>query len=457
MDDKVLHLQGLLASLIEEQDSILEKAKLEDREQNDEEVDQLEALNAKVGETQALIDREERRKDVLEATLATRKALTTPKPVDPDPDLGGLPGKAVTSSIRESVRDDPKLGWRNLGEFANGVRQAYTHGSLALDRRLVIGAAIQGMTTKVGKDGGFAVPTAFSTAIWDEASLEGADNLMAQADNYMVEGGKLSFLANAETSRVNGSRYGGIRGYWIDEGGTLTATGPEVRKLEIEPKKLAILAYMTSELLEQNASALDQYLTRAAGSEIRFMVGDAMVSGNGTGKPRGIVGADGTVSVAKQSGQATATIKFPNINKMWGRCHPRARQGSVWYINIDCEEQLQNLEQPVGTGGVPAYMPPGGISAAPYATLKGRPVVPIEFCSTVGTVGDIILANWAWYALGTRGGVRSDTSIHVQFLTDQTAFRFIFAADGQPWLASAITPYKGSNSLSPFVTLATRS
>jgi hypothetical protein len=45
-------------------------------------------------------------------------------------------------------------------------------------------------------------------------------------------------------------------------------------------------------------------------------------------------------------------------------------------------------------------------------------------------------------------------SIHVQFLTDQTAFRFIARYDGQTALASAITPYKGTATYSPFVTLS---
>jgi hypothetical protein len=48
----------------------------------------------------------------------------------------------------------------------------------------------------------------------------------------------------------------------------------------------------------------------------------------------------------------------------------------------------------IGTGGVPVYLPPGGLSESPYAILKGRPVIPVEYCATLGTVGDIILADF---------------------------------------------------------------
>ena len=40
---------------------------------------------------------------------------------------------------------------------------------------------------------------------------------------------------------------------------------------------------------------------------------------------------------------------------------------------------------------------------------------------------------------------------------DESVFRFVVRMDGQPAHSSAITPYKGSNSLSAFINLATRS
>ena len=55
----------------------------------------------------------------------------------------------------------------------------------------------------------------------------------------------------------------------------------------------------------------------------------------------------------------------------------------------------------------------------------------------------------------TKGGMQAASSIHVQFVTDETAFRFVLRLDGQPLWHSALTPYKGSDTLSPFVTVAT--
>ena len=46
-----------------------------------------------------------------------------------------------------------------------------------------------------------------------------------------------------------------------------------------------------------------------------------------------------------------------------------------------------------GSATVVAYLPPGGLSTKPYATLLGRPVLPVEWCATLGTTGDVILRN----------------------------------------------------------------
>jgi len=134
-----------------------------------------------------------------------------------------------------------------------------------------------------------------------------------------------------------------------------------------------------------------------------------------------------------------------------------SRLNSVWLINQEIEPQLDTLAVPVGTGGFPVYMPPGGIADAPYGRLKGRPVIAIEQCQALGDAGDIILADFSQYMIADKGGVQSASSMHVLFTTDEMTFRFIYRVDGQPLWNSALTPYKGtSNTLSPFVTLGAR-
>jgi len=138
---------------------------------------------------------------------------------------------------------------------------------------------------------------------------------------------------------------------------------------------------------------------------------------------------------------------------MWGR----SRANAIWITNQDCEAQLNKLTIATGTySGATVYMPPSGVAGAPYSTLMGRPVMVMEHAATLGDLGDLILADFSQYLLIDKGGINAAQSIHVRFLYDESVFRFIYRVDGQPIWKKALTPYKGSNTVSPFVVLQAR-
>jgi HK97 family phage major capsid protein len=360
-------------------------------------------------------------------------------------------------SVKAMSDEDPQRGFANFAEFALAVHDA-GHGTCGVfSNPRLMAAAGTGMTQGVTADGGVLVPPAFATEIWDGARRP-SESMLQYCDVRTIDAGvqSLEFPGLNETSRANGSRWGGIQGYWKGELSSLTSSKPAYRSVKVEPQELYVFAYVSDKLLRHAPQAASQTLARAAADEINFKLGDAVFNGDGAGKPRGVIGHASVVSISKETGQAAATITKENIDKMWARCHASWRAGAVWFINQDVEPQLEQLVATVGTGGVPVYLPAGGVTEAPNARLKGRPVVPVEYCATLGTVGDIVLANFSAYCMGIRGMVDQAQSMHLKFDYAQTAFRFIFEADGQPWLASTLTPFKGTNTLSPIVTLATR-
>jgi HK97 family phage major capsid protein len=179
------------------------------------------------------------------------------------------------------------------------------------------------------------------------------------------------------------------------------------------------------------------------------------VNGGGNGRPQGLLNAASKVTVNKEGGQATGTIVFNNIVKMWSRMYAPLRRSAVWLINQDIEPQLLSMVAPGAT--FPAYMPPNGLSGSPFATLMGRPVIAVEACQALSTEGDIILAGLQSYLTVAKvGGIRQDVSMHVYFDQGMTAFRFIMRVGGQSWWSGPVARQNGSNTLSNIVTLQTR-
>ena len=130
-----------------------------------------------------------------------------------------------------------------------------------------------------------------------------------------------------------------------------------------------------------------------ASEEINFVVGDAIVNGTGAGQPLGILNSPCLITVNKESGQTAATVNAQNIVYMWSRLWAPAgktRSGSSTRMS---SRQLHTMTVGTGSAATLAYLPPGGLSTKPYATLLGRPVLPVEWCPTLGTVGDVMLVD----------------------------------------------------------------
>jgi HK97 family phage major capsid protein len=162
------------------------------------------------------------------------------------------------------------------------------------------------------------------------------------------------------------------------------------------------------------------------------------------------------VSVPKETGQPATTIVTENVLKMASRMYAPSYRNAVWLIAQDAMPQIGALAIVVGTGGAPVFI--ADIKNPLGASLSGRPIIWSPHCQTLGTTGDIILADLGQYITITKAGIGMETatSIHVKFIYDETAFRFVVRFDGQPWWASARTPKHGTNTVSPFVALATR-
>ena len=344
--------------------------------------------------------------------------------------------------------------FKNIGEFLRSVVRFQT--GRGMDKRLeAVSRAPTGMGETDPSGGGFPIPPDFSTDILTKVYDMGELLKRVRRVQISPTSNSIKLPGIDETSRVTGSRWGGVQAYWVAEGDSVTAAKPKFRVIELDLKKLMAVWYITDELLN-DAPALASIANQAFSEELTFMLEDAIWEGTGSGQPQGILNAACAISVAKETGQAAATLLYQNLLKMWSRMWARSRFEAVWFIQQDVEPQLYALNSVIGTAGVPVYMPPGGISSAPYATLFGRPVIPIEYASTLGTVGDIVLADMSQYVVADKNTMEQATSIHVQFLTDQTAFRLTYRADGQPIWNSALTPFKGTNTRSPFVTLAAR-
>jgi HK97 family phage major capsid protein len=313
-------------------------------------------------------------------------------------------------------------------------------------------------SSNVPDQGGILIPEEFRSDIFTGPALEQAI-VRPNATVVPMRTSKLKYPAIDFSTEV-GEIWGGIVFYWMDEDGTIPDTSAAFAALELNAHRLAGAASVPNDLLK-DVGALTTWLMTNLPKGCLNEEDKVFMKGDGVKKPLGGLHGDNPalIAVAAEAGQ-TSGISWNNVLAMYARFLPDSYDNGMWVVSPPCVPEIYTMAVPVGTGGGPVMVGEGTQNAAQQLprTLLGMPIrVSRKAPATLNTQGDISLVDWSTYLVGDTQDVRVDTSEHVQFFQDKTAFRVIERIDGQPQLLSALTPEYGGDTLSSFVQLATRS
>lgn len=449
MAARIKVLRQKRADLTKEARAIVDQATAENRDltadeqtRRDEILGQLETVGREIDAEERLLEQERAMGAVRDRGEPTAEEAATRRQIH----------------VHDRAEDDPWSGFRNAAEFGRAVRQACLPGASVsrVDDRLVVlqrravddirAAAPSNPHVEGGSESGYMVPPALSSRIFELMFAQ--DDLLSAMDPEPTDSNAVEIEAD-ETTPWGAS---GVQAYWRGENTPMTGTRVSTKYRTVRLHELYAFVSATDELLE-DAPRLENRLTRKSADAIRWKAAEAIVFGTGAGQPLGFMNAPGTVTVAKETSQAAATIVTANVLKMYSRLI--ADGGSpFWLANRDTIPQLAVLT----IGDQPVYTPPNaGIKEAPGGMLLGYPIRFSEHAQTLGTKGDLSLVNPAgYYAAIKRGGVKFASSIHLYFDYNATAFRWTFRLGGQPYLSAPVGAAKGANSKSHFVNLETR-
>ncbi|WP_301171038.1 phage major capsid protein [Brevibacillus nitrificans] len=451
-------LQDLLqarAEKIERQGAILDAAKVENnRELTNEEDEEFDKLEGEIVELDNKITAREK-KEKRENTVAARSAALqnhNEKPYRPSAVLGGNP-----------TQPEPKNdhGFTSLGEFINAVRFGDPKGRLAevpvgqgegggykvpdaFRAQILPSQVLNQWSMGVGSEGGFAVPTEFRPdvlMISPEAAIVRSRATVIPAGEEAPDT-KITMPALDQGTK---GVFGGVEVTWIGEGEEKPDTGGSLKDVALQPHEVAATTTVTDKLL-RNWSAADSFirslLTRAmmAAEDIAFL------TGNGTNKPTGVVGAAGSLAVNRATANAVA---YDDIVLMLAYLLPDSASSSIWVANQSIMPDLVKLKDPAGN----YIFIQGNATKGIPATLMG---IPIRFTGKTpakGQKGDLVLVDLSYYLIKDGSGPYIAASEHVYFKQNKTVIKAFWNVDGKPWVISPLTLEDGVTKVSPYVVL----
>ena len=351
------------------------------------------------------------------------------------------------ATFGEQLQRVAVAGYERTGRRLSGV---------TLRENLTQNGGASGQNETVLEDGGILLSPTVTTSLLKgvrEQSffLPRVRKLAVGPNSNSVE---MPYWPNADRSDEN--RYGGAKAYWLNEAEKYTPSKTQFATRSIKLAKLGALGYATEEML-RDSTYLESIMTDAFISAMVWEVDESIVSGAGmvegeTARPLGFLNEANKALVAVE--MADEVITAADIMAMYNRMPAEERSRAIWLVNPDVEAQLMLMTMQTGSAsGQLVYMPPNGLSAQPYGTLFGRPVVPNEHMPAIGEDGAIAFVNPGEYFWIERDGLRRATSVHVRFEYDEMAFKFTWRCNGVPSRYAADIPAKGSTARSSYVML----
>ena len=313
----------------------------------------------------------------------------------------------------------------------------------------------RGLTGTSGEQGGFLMLPELAPTV---ESIFIQNDIPSRIDTMTIGGNTFKFCKAKDTNRADGFRHGGIMHYWLDEGQTITESQPDLAFTKLEMKKLAIVVFMTNDIMNEHPAAIEQYVRTAVKEELAFAMGRAIFWGVGGKEPIGFGSSGSVISVPKEASQTTSTLITANVLKMESRMLNRPGADFVWLHHNSVIPEVGQLS--IGNFPVSININNGGISQPAAQMLRGRPMINSEFTKMLGEAGDLWLCDLKMYKAIARSLVREDVSMHVEFLADKSCLRFIFAFDGAPLYDRPVTPYQAGvtavTTVSSFINTAVR-
>lgn len=207
------------------------------------------------------------------------------------------------------------------------------------------------------------------------------------------------------------------------ENGAIPESYPTQVTRSLGAYKYAYASIVSSELVQDQALDLVGFLTGDAGPAIGHGMGTHFLTGDGSGKPTGIL---------KSAPAASATFKLPGgtvkdtavsdgLIDLFYELQPAYRSSSTWVVSDKMAAIMRKLKDANGQ-----YLWQSALTAGAPDLFNGRPVAT----DVAMTDNQILFGDLSKYKVRFAGPLRVERSIDVKFMNDQIVYRFIQRADG---------------------------
>ncbi len=323
--------------------------------------------------------------------------------------------KPTTTAItnRPSPNQEPEKTGRASSEY-----QAAFWKSMRSKTSFEVQNALQ-----IGTDseGGYLVPSEFERTLVQALEEQNIFRQLARVITTASGDRKIPVVASKGTAS------------WVEEEGTIPESDDAFGQVSIGVYKLATVIKISEELLNDSIFNLEQYIAREFARRIGTKEEEAFFTGDGSGKPTGILAASGGAGLGVTAA-ATSAITFDEIMDLYYSLKSPYRRNAVFITNDATVKAIRKLKD--GNG---QYLWQPAVTVGEPDTLFGRPIRTSSYVPTI-TGGAKVLAfgDFSYYWVADRQGRSFQRLNELYAVTGQVGFKATQRVDGKLILAEAI-------------------
>lgn len=220
---------------------------------------------------------------------------------------------------------------------------------------------------------------------------------------------------------------------WIDEEAAYPESDDSFGQVSISAYKLATMIKISEELLNDSVFNMPAYISKEFARRIGAAEEEAFFTGNGTGKPLGILAATGGAQTGVTAASSTA-VTFDEIIDLYYSLRAPYRQEGVFIMNDATIKALRKLKN--GSGDY--IWQPSVTLGAPDRVLN-RPVYTSQYMPTLAAGAKTILfGDLSYYWVADREGRQFKRLNELYAATGQVGFLASERVDGKLILGEAM-------------------
>ena len=276
---------------------------------------------------------------------------------------------------------------------------------------------------QIGTDseGGYLVPDEYERTLVEALEEENIFRQMAKVIKTSSGDRKIPVVASKGTAS------------WIDEEGAYPESDDSFGQVSIGAYKLGTMIKVSEELLNDSVFDLQSYISREFARRIGAKEEEAFFTGDGKGKPLGVLAATGGAETGVTAASATAVTADELMDLYYSLKSPY-RKKSVWVLNDSTIKAIRKLKDNNGQ-----YLWQPSLTAGTPDMILGRPIKTSAYMPAIAAgAKTIAFGDFSYYWIADRQG-RSFKRLNELFAaTGQVGFLASQRVDGKMILAEAV-------------------